>query len=217
MRILLLDNYDSFTWNLAHYLEELGAEPHVVLNDEVSVEWVERQAFDAWVLSPGPGTPDEGGISLDLARRAAGRVPLLGVCLGHQALAQAYGARVQRADVLMHGKTSSIFHDGQDLFGKLARPFDATRYHSLVVDPASLPREFRVTAWTRDGVVMGIRHRIWPLFGIQFHPESVLTLAGKPLLANFISIVAARAIIGQTNFTSDVSGEVHRCRARVTQ
>jgi len=211
MRILLVDNYDSFTWNLAHYLEELGAELHVAQNDEVSVEWVERQEFDAWLLSPGPGTPDDGGISLELARSAAGRVPLLGVCLGHQALAQAYGARVTRAEVLVHGKTSSIFHDGQDLFEKLERPFDATRYHSLVVDPASLPREFRVTAWTADGVVMGIQHRIWPLFGIQFHPESVLTLEGKPLLANFISIVAARAIIGHTNFTSDVSGEVHRC------
>ncbi len=190
MRVLLLENYDSFTWNLAHYLEELGAEPHVALNDEVSVEWVEREEFDAWVISPGPGTPDDGGISLELARSAAGRTPLLGVCLGHQALAQAYGARITRAAVLVHGKTSAIFHDGQDLFGTLGSPFDATRYHSLVVEPASLPRELRVTAWTADGVVMGIRHRIWPLFGIQFHPESVLTLEGKPLLGNFLDIVA---------------------------
>ncbi len=192
MRVLLLDNYDSFSWNLAHYLEELGAEPHVALNDEVSVERVEREEFDAWVISPGPGTPDDGGISLQLARSAAGRTPLLGVCLGHQALAQAYGARIARAEVLVHGKTSAIFHDGQDLFVTLPGPFDATRYHSLVVDPASLPREFRVTPWTADGVVMGIRHRTWPLFGIQFHPESVLTLEGKPLLGNFLSI-AARA------------------------
>ncbi len=190
MRVLLLDNYDSFTWNLAHYLEELGARTHVVLNDEVSVDWVERQQFDAWVISPGPGTPDDGGISLQLARRAAGGTPLLGVCLGHQALAQAYGASITRAAVLMHGKTSAIFHDGQDLFGTLGRPFEATRYHSLVVDPASMPREFRVTAWTADAVVMGIRHRTLPSYGIQFHPESVLTLEGKPLLANFLSIAA---------------------------
>ncbi len=190
MRVLLLDNYDSFTWNLAHYLEELGARTHVALNDEVSVDWIERQQFDAWVISPGPGTPDDGGISLQLARRAAGGTPLLGVCLGHQALAQAYGARITRAAVLMHGKTSAIFHDGQDLFGTLGRPFEATRYHSLVVDPASMPREFRVTAWTADAVVMGIRHRTLPSYGIQFHPESVLTLEGKPLLANFLSIAA---------------------------
>ena len=192
MRVLLLDNYDSFTWNLAHYLEELGAELHVALNDEVSVDWVEREEFDAWVISPGPGSPDDGGISLELARSAGGRTPLLGVCLGHQALALANGARITRAEVLVHGKTSAIFHDGRDLFGTLRRPFDATRYHSLVVEPASLPRDFRVTAWTADGIVMGIRHRIWPLFGIQFHPESVLTLEGKPLLGNFLSI-AARA------------------------
>ncbi len=215
MRVLLLDNYDSFTWNLAHYLEELGAEPHVVLHDEVSVDWVERQQFDAWVISPGPGSPDDGGISLELARSAAGRTPLLGVCLGHQALAQAYGARIIRAEVLVHGKTSAIFHDGRDLFGTLGSPFDATRYHSLVVDPASLPRELRVIAWTADGVVMGIRHRTWPSFGIQFHPESVLTLEGKPLLANFLSIAARsrrpdRAIIGHARFASDVPGEVHR-------
>ena len=221
MRVLLLDNYDSFTWNLAHYLEELGAEPHVALHDEVSVDWVKRQGFDAWVISPGPGTPDDGGISLELARAAAGDTPLLGVCLGHQALAQVYGARIVRAEILMHGKTSEILHDGRELFGTLPSPFEAMRYHSLVVDPASLPPELRVTARTADGVVMGIRHRSRPSFGIQFHPESVLTLAGKALLANFLSIAArarrrarnpdaARVIIERANATSNISAEVHR-------
>lgn len=190
MRVLLLDNYDSFTWNLAHYLEELGAKVDVILNDEIGVEQVRERDYDAWVVSPGPGRPDGAGISLDLVRAANGRTPLLGVCLGHQALAQAHGARIVQAPVLMHGKTSSILHDGRGLFRDLERPFVAMRYHSLVVEPASLPDTFEVTARTDDGVVMGIRHRGRPSFGIQFHPESILTPAGKPLLANFLAMAA---------------------------
>lgn len=190
MRVLLLDNYDSFTWNLAHYLEELGAKVEVFLNDEIGVERVQEAGYDAWVISPGPGRPEEAGVSLDLVRAANGRTPLLGVCLGHQALAQAHGARIVQAPVLMHGKTSAIHHDGRGVFRGLDRPFEAMRYHSLVVEPESLPGAFEVSARTDDGVVMGIRHRGRPSFGIQFHPESILTLAGKPLLANFLAIAA---------------------------
>jgi anthranilate synthase component 2 len=190
MRVLLLDNYDSFTWNLAHYLEELGAVVEVVLNDEVDVERLRARSFDAWVISPGPGRPEGAGISLDLVRAADAGTPLLGVCLGHQALAQAHGARIVGAPDLMHGKTSSIHHDGRGLFRGLPRPFAATRYHSLVIEPESLPDTFAVSARTADGVVMGIRHRSLPSFGIQFHPESVLTLEGKPLLANFLAVAA---------------------------
>jgi anthranilate synthase component 2 len=190
MRVLLLDNYDSFTWNLAHYLEVLGAKVEVFLNDEIGVEQVRERAYDAWVVSPGPGRPEGAGISLDLVRAANGCTPLLGVCLGHQALAQAHGARIVQAPVLMHGKTSSVHHDGRGLFRGLDRPFTAMRYHSLVVEPESLPDAFEISARTDDGVVMGIRHRGRPSYGIQFHPESILTLAGKPLLANFLAIAA---------------------------
>jgi anthranilate synthase component 2 len=190
MRVLLLDNYDSFTWNLAHYLEELGASVEVVLNDEVEVEPLRARGYDAWVISPGPGRPEGAGISLDLVRAADARTPLLGVCLGHQTLARAHGARIVRAPQLMHGKTSSIHHEGRGLFRGLPRPFEATRYHSLVIAPESLPDSLEVTARTADGVVMGIRHRHLPSYGIQFHPESVLTLEGKPLLANFLAVAA---------------------------
>ena len=191
MRLLLLDNYDSFTWNLAHYLEELGAAVDVVLNDRVTVEELSGRNYDAWVISPGPGRPEQSGISLDLVRAAGDSVPLLGVCLGHQALAQAYGARIVRAPTLMHGKTSPIEHDGEGLFDGLPEPFEATRYHSLVIEPGSLPEAFVVTARTPDGVIMGIRHEVWPLWGVQFHPESILTTSGKPLLSNFLRLAAA--------------------------
>lgn len=190
MRVLLLDNYDSFTWNLVHYLEELGACVEVVLNDRTDVEQVRGRRFDAWVVSPGPGRPEEAGISLDLARAASDGTPFLGVCLGHQALAQAHGARIVRAPVLMHGKTSAIEHDGRGLFGGLPRPFAAARYHSLIVEAGSIPDAFEVSARTGDGVVMAIRHRGHPAHGIQFHPESVLTVAGKSLLANFLALAA---------------------------
>jgi anthranilate synthase/aminodeoxychorismate synthase-like glutamine amidotransferase len=187
--ILLLDNYDSFTYNLYQYLGELGAAVHVVRNDELGAEEALALRPQAVVISPGPGTPDQAGISLDLIRLAAGRLPLLGVCLGHQALGQAFGGVVVRAPRLMHGKTSEIHHDGRSVFAGLPQPFTATRYHSLVVDRASVPECLEVTAWTDDGVVMGLRHRQHLLEGVQFHPESILTTSGKDLLRNFLRSV----------------------------
>jgi anthranilate synthase/aminodeoxychorismate synthase-like glutamine amidotransferase len=185
--ILLLDNYDSFTYNLYQYLGELGAEPHVVRNDAISVEAALALQPGAIVISPGPGTPDQAGISLELVRRAAGRVPLLGVCLGHQSLGQAFGGRVVRAAKPMHGKTSEIRHDGRTIFSSLPDPITATRYHSLVVAREALPACLEVSAWTDDGVIMGLRHRELPLEGVQFHPESIMTAAGKALLRNFLA------------------------------
>ena len=193
--LLLLDNHDSFTWNLAQYLAELGAEVEVRLNDEVAVDWCMARGFEACVVSPGPGRPEDAGISLPLIRAAAARgLPLLGVCLGHQALAQAWGARIVHAPTLMHGKTSPILHDGQGIFAGLPPAFTATRYHSLVVDEATLDPELAVTARTPEGVIMGLEHRRLPLFGVQFHPESVLTLEGKRLLANFLSLSRERGV-----------------------
>jgi anthranilate synthase component 2 len=187
--ILLIDNYDSFTFNLYQYLGELGEELKVVRNDQITAEQALALAPERIVISPGPGNPDQAGISLDVIRRAAERgVPLLGVCLGHQALGQAFGGRVVRAPRLMHGKTSLIHHDGRTLFAGLPVPFEATRYHSLVVDRASVPPELEISAWTEDGVVMGLRHREKPLLGVQFHPESILTGVGKDLLRNFLRV-----------------------------
>jgi anthranilate synthase/aminodeoxychorismate synthase-like glutamine amidotransferase len=186
--ILLLDNYDSFTYNLYQYLGELGASVRVVRNDELSADDVVGLRPQAVVISPGPGTPDQAGVSLDLIRRCTGRIPLLGVCLGHQALGQAFGGAVVRAPRLMHGKTSEIHHDGRSVFSGLPQPFTATRYHSLVVDRASVPECLEVSAWTDDGIVMGLRHRQHPLEGVQFHPESILTKSGKDLLRNFLQI-----------------------------
>jgi len=186
--LLLVDNYDSFTYNLYQYLGELGAETRVLRNDEMTAEAALALGPERIVISPGPGTPDQAGLSLELIRRAAGRVPLLGVCLGHQALGQAFGARVVRAPVLMHGKTSPIHHDGRTVFAGLDDPFTATRYHSLIVDRDSVPDCLEVSAWTADGIVMGMRHRGLPLEGVQFHPESILTSAGKDLLRNFLQL-----------------------------
>ena len=184
--ILLVDNYDSFTYNLYQYLGELGAEARVIRNDEMSAEEALALKPERIVVSPGPGTPDQSGITLELVRRASGRVPVLGVCLGHQALGQAFGGRVVRAPRLMHGKTSPIRHDGRTLFAGLPDPFTATRYHSLVVARDSVPACLEVSAWTDDGIVMGLRHRDHPSEGVQFHPESILTSAGKDLLRNFL-------------------------------
>jgi anthranilate synthase/aminodeoxychorismate synthase-like glutamine amidotransferase len=184
--VLLVDNYDSFTYNLDQYLGELGTETRVIRHDEMSAEAALALKPSAIVISPGPGNPDQAGISLELIRQAAGRVPLLGVCLGHQALGQAFGGRVVRAPKLMHGKVSSIHHDGRTVFAGLPQPFTATRYHSLVVDRPSVPASLEVSAWTDDGLVMGLRHREFPLEGVQFHPESILTTAGKQLLRNFL-------------------------------
>jgi len=186
--LLLVDNYDSFTYNLYQYLGELGATTRVVRNDELTAEEALGLRPERIVISPGPGTPDQAGITLELIRRAAGRVPLLGVCLGHQALGQAFGGRVVRAPTLMHGKTSPIHHDGRTVFAGLPDPFTATRYHSLIVDRDSVPECLEVSAWTVGGIVMGLRHRTLPLEGVQFHPESILTTSGKDLLRNFLQM-----------------------------
>jgi anthranilate synthase/aminodeoxychorismate synthase-like glutamine amidotransferase len=185
--VLIVDNYDSFTFNLYQYIGELGSRPTVVRNDALSVDEALGQNAERIVVSPGPCTPSEAGISVELIRKAAGRVPVLGVCLGHQSLGQAFGGRVVRAARLMHGKTSEIHHDGKTLFAGVASPFTATRYHSLIVERASLPECLEVSAWTDDGVVMGLRHKQFPVEGVQFHPESILTAAGKQLLRNFLA------------------------------
>ena len=184
--ILLVDNYDSFTYNLYQYLGQLGQETRVVRNDELTAEQALALRPERIVISPGPGNPDEAGITLDLIRAAAGVVPLLGVCLGHQALGQAFGGKVVRAGRIMHGKTSEIEHDGRSVFAGLPNPFTATRYHSLMVERESVPDVLEISAWTGDGTVMGLRHRHLPLEGVQFHPESILTHAGMDLLRNFV-------------------------------
>jgi anthranilate synthase component 2 len=188
--VLLVDNYDSFTYNLYQYLGELRADVRVVRNDALTAQEALALGPRAIVISPGPGTPDQAGVSLDLIRAAAGRVPLLGVCLGHQALGQAFGGTVVRAPKLMHGKTSVIHHDGRTLFAGVPPAFTATRYHSLVVARETVPECLEISAWTEDGMVMGLRHREHPLEGVQFHPESILTAAGKDLLRNFLGTAA---------------------------
>jgi para-aminobenzoate synthetase component II len=185
--ILIVDNYDSFTYNLVQYVGELGATPRVVRNDEISLEEIAIMAPSHIIVSPGPGTPDKAGISVDLIRSFARSTPILGVCLGHQAIGEAFGGKVIRAPYLMHGKTSEICHDGNTIFEGLPYRFEATRYHSLVVERDSLPAELEVSATTPDGVVMGIRHRQHPACeGVQFHPESIMTTHGKQLLENFL-------------------------------
>jgi anthranilate synthase/aminodeoxychorismate synthase-like glutamine amidotransferase len=185
--ILVLDNYDSFTYNLAQYLGELGCTLEVHRNDKISVEQIVRLKPEKIVISPGPCRPEEAGISVELVQRLAQTFPILGVCLGHQAIGAAFGAKIIRAPKLFHGKTSAIEHDGRGIFESLPNPFTATRYHSLIVDRKSLPKELEVSAETSDGVIMGLRHREYPLDGVQFHPESVLTDSGKQLLKNFLS------------------------------
>jgi anthranilate synthase component 2 len=184
--ILMIDNYDSFTWNLVQYLQELGQEVEVVRNDAVDAARIEALGPAAIVISPGPGTPDGAGVSLEAVRRFSGRLPILGVCLGHQAIGQAFGGRIVRAPTLMHGKTSPIRHEDGALYRGLPNPFEATRYHSLVVEPRSLPASLLVTATTEGDVIMGLRHRSHPTEGVQFHPESILTTVGKDLLRNFL-------------------------------
>jgi para-aminobenzoate synthetase component 2 len=189
--ILLVDNYDSFTYNLAQYLGQLGQRVEVRRNDQITLEEIEHLRPERIVISPGPCTPRQAGISLPLIQRFAGRIPILGVCLGHQAIGEALGGRVVRAPRLMHGKTSEIFHDGRTIFAGLPRPFTATRYHSLIVDRHSLPGELEISAETDDGTIMGLRWRrrgAAPLEGVQFHPESVLTAHGLQLLENFLAL-----------------------------
>ena len=189
MHILVIDNYDSFTYNLVQYLGELGQEVEVRRNDEVTIEEVEKHCCpDRILISPGPGTPDGAGVSLKMIEHFAGRVPILGVCLGHQAIGQAFGGRITRAPVLVHGKASEICHDGRTIFEGLDYRFKAGRYHSLVVERESLPECLEVSATTPDGVIMGLRHREMKIEGVQFHPESILTTDGKKLLSNFLRL-----------------------------
>jgi anthranilate synthase/aminodeoxychorismate synthase-like glutamine amidotransferase len=186
--ILLLDNYDSFTYNLAQYLGELGRVVEVHRNDKISVEQIARRKPERIVISPGPCTPQEAGISVELVQKLAGKFPILGVCLGHQAIGAAFGGKIIRAPELFHGKTSEIEHDQKGIFRDLPNPFVATRYHSLIVERKSLPKDLVVTAETHDGIIMGVRHRRYSIEGVQFHPESVLTESGKQLLQNFLSL-----------------------------
>lgn len=191
--LLMIDNYDSFTYNLVQYLGELGADVSVARNDQIDVAEIERMAPSRIVISPGPGTPDEAGVSIEVVKTFAGRIPILGVCLGHQCIGQAYGGRIVHARSIMHGKTSLIHHLDGGVFRGLADPFEATRYHSLVIEPASVPECLEVTAWTCDDEgnveeIMGVRHKEYALEGVQFHPESILTRVGHDLLRNFLTI-----------------------------
>ncbi len=189
--LLVIDNYDSFTYNLVQYLGELGAEMDVVRNDKITAEGIREMAPAGIVVSPGPCTPNEAGVSLDVIREFGGKIPILGVCLGHQCIGQTYGGNVIRAEKVMHGKTSEIHHNGDPLFAGLDNPFQATRYHSLIIERSSLPEELEVIAWTADDIIMAVRHRKFPIWGVQFHPESVLTTSGKTLLKNFLTLSAA--------------------------
>ena len=192
-RVLMIDNYDSFTYNLVQYLGELGAIVDVRRNDAITLDEVAALGVDGVVVSPGPCTPREAGVSVPLIQRFAGQLPLLGVCLGHQAIGAAFGGDIVRAPRIMHGKTSPIHHDGSGVFAGLPDPFDATRYHSLVIAPSSLPADLIRTAWTDEGEIMGVRHRRFFVEGVQFHPESILTLEGKKLLRNFLDRLPERA------------------------
>ena len=186
--LLMIDNYDSFTYNIVQYLGELGEEVQVFRNDKIGIAEIEALAPARIVLSPGPCSPEEAGISVEVVRHFAGRIPILGVCLGHQSIGYAFGGTIVKSATLMHGKTSPILHDGEGLFAGLPNPFQATRYHSLVVERATLPEELVVTAWVAEGEIMGMRHESLPVWGVQFHPESILTQGGMDLLRNFLEM-----------------------------
>ena len=186
--ILMVDNYDSFTYNLVHYLGELGEDVNTIRNDQITIEEIRDMDPEMIVISPGPCTPKEAGASVDIIQEFAGKKPILGVCLGHQSIGDAYGAEIVRADRLLHGKTSEIFHNEQGIFEGIPNPFEATRYHSLIIREETLPEDFEITAWTKDDEIMAIRHKELLIEGVQFHPESVLTKYGKDILNNFISI-----------------------------
>ena len=187
--LVMIDNYDSFTYNLVQYLGELGEELVVARHDQITLQKVRALKPAGIVISPGPGSPKDAGISNALIKTFAGQIPILGVCLGHQCIGEVFGGEVIRAKRLMHGKTSQILHDGRQLFRGLPNPFEATRYHSLIVQRDRLPSELQITAWTKEGEIMGLRHRRWPVYGVQFHPESILTTSGKDLLRNFLQLV----------------------------
>jgi len=191
--LLMIDNYDSFTYNVVQYLGELGADVRVYRNDAITLDEVAALHPEQIVISPGPCTPAEAGVSVELIRRFAGHIPILGVCLGHQSIGAAFGGRIVRAGRLMHGKTSPIFHDGRTIFHGLSQPFEATRYHSLLIERTTLPECLELSAWTAEGEIMGVRHRQFLLEGIQFHPESILTVEGKQLLKNFLDLAHGAA------------------------
>lgn len=206
MRLLMIDNYDSFTYNLVQYLGELGFEVDVVRNDEASLDELLERGSQGLVISPGPGEPHQAGVSIDaVSHFASAGIPVLGVCLGHQSIGAAFGARIVRARSIMHGKISSIEHDGRDLFEDLPNPFDATRYHSLVIEESSLPDCLEICARTDDGEIMGVRHRDLPIEGVQFHPESIMTGEGKRLLGNFVARCRRQAT-GQTSGRNESPG-----------
>lgn len=186
--ILMIDNYDSFTYNLVQYLGDMGKELKVFRNDKITISEIKKLKPESIVISPGPGEPQDAGISVDVIRELQGQFPILGVCLGHQAIGAAFGARIIRAKNLMHGKTSLIYHTKKAIFKGLPNPFEATRYHSLLVDAKTFPRELEVLAWTKQKEIMGLRHRRLPIYGVQFHPESIMTKVGKKLLKNFLSL-----------------------------
>lgn len=186
--LLMIDNYDSFTYNLVQYLGEMGEDVEVYRNDKITIADIDSLKPSKIVISPGPCTPEKAGISIDVIKEFSGKIPILGVCLGHQAIGHAFGARIINARRLMHGKTSRIFHDGKTIFHKIKNPFEATRYHSLVIDEGSLSKAFEISARSEDGEVMAIRHKDYPLEGVQFHPESILTVEGKDILRNFLML-----------------------------
>lgn len=190
--ILVIDNYDSFTFNLVQYLGEMGRELKVFRNDEISVPEIAGLAPNSLVISPGPGRPEDSGIIIDAIKEFAGKIPILGVCLGHQAIGAAFGGRVVSAPIIMHGKTSDVYHDERTIFRDLPVPFRATRYHSLVVEPESVPASLEISAKTEDGIIMGLRHREMIVEGVQFHPESILTDVGKKMLSNFVNLTESR-------------------------
>ncbi len=185
--VLVIDNYDSFTYNLVQYLGELGQNLRVFRNDKINIAGIKRLKPDRIVISPGPGRPEDAGISCQLIKEFTGKVPILGVCLGHQCLGFAFGAKIIQADRLMHGKTSMIYHSQKGIFKGIPNPFEATRYHSLIVSGRNLPSELEVVAWTKDDEIMGLKHKDYPVWGVQFHPESILTKAGKDILKNFLN------------------------------
>ncbi len=186
--ILMIDNYDSFTYNLVQYLGELGQNLKVFRNDKISIEKIRKLKPERIAISPGPGTPSDAGISKDVIREFAGKIPLLGVCLGHQCIGEVFGGKIIQAKKLMHGKTSMIYHNEKGIFRGIPNPFEATRYHSLLVERKSLPNALEITAWTKQNEIMGLEHKQYPLFGVQFHPESILTKEGKNILKNFLKI-----------------------------